>query len=436
MHKNKGRFRGSRQAEERFVFIEGEELTIRYDSITGEVAALPRGASGWEPPVDPSSPPVPMNTLPRLTLHLTNDCTLQCKYCYNPESDSISYMSPDTALRAVSGAVSAYGHIDYIVFFGGEPFLNVEAIERTCTFVRNNALGCGLIAISNMTANLDSMIRLVDEFGIRVTASVDIPQDVHDRQRPYANGTGSFDVVDSNLRRLRTATDQPSTVECTYTSLHEEAGLSRGMIVELVRQRYGQDLQVRVVRASYSPATGLSPSHARPFSNLIEFVRGKRPAEAYHDELELAEKLLWRQTPSLRFCDAGIASLTVSPEGSLYPCSMFLGEPDYCMGVADEGGFARVRETQMADVMMPQNLKRNVGQCRNCWVRSACTGCPGAAFRLCGTPAPATIQDCDRLRRLARQILHNIADMTPAEYEVLYGRYCNYSCPEYLYEPS
>ena len=67
-----------------------------------------------------------------LTLHLTADCNLRCRYCY--ETHCKNRMTWDTAKQAVD-LVFSYGHkTNGLSLFGGEPLLERALTEEICRY--------------------------------------------------------------------------------------------------------------------------------------------------------------------------------------------------------------------------------------------------------------------------------------------------------------
>ncbi|MBR0356080.1 MAG: radical SAM protein, partial [Clostridia bacterium] len=72
-----------------------------------------------------------------LTLHLTADCNLRCRYCY--ETHCKARMTWDTARQAVD-LVFSYGHeTNVFSLFGGEPLLERYLAERLCRYAKDEA---------------------------------------------------------------------------------------------------------------------------------------------------------------------------------------------------------------------------------------------------------------------------------------------------------
>ena len=69
-----------------------------------------------------------------MTLHLTNDCNLQCSYCYVCQKPE--YMNRSTAEHAVRLAAASGEPSCGIIFFGGEPLLCRDTIRDTVAYCR------------------------------------------------------------------------------------------------------------------------------------------------------------------------------------------------------------------------------------------------------------------------------------------------------------
>jgi len=146
----------------------------------------------------------------------TYDCNLRCGYCYqthlrtNPlYSHTLKTMSMTIVERLFRGIATIeknLGIIDSasqqrkIGFFGGEPLLasSRPVVER----IMNKALEIGptsFWAVSNAT-ELDAFTDLLSpELLSRIQVTIDGPPEVHDRRRIYADGSGSFDKIASNI---------------------------------------------------------------------------------------------------------------------------------------------------------------------------------------------------------------------------------------------
>ena len=75
-----------------------------------------------------------------ITFIVTKDCQLACKYCYLVGKNVKERMSWETAKQFVDYVL---GHEEYFPeesvvwdFIGGEPFLEIELIDRICDYLK------------------------------------------------------------------------------------------------------------------------------------------------------------------------------------------------------------------------------------------------------------------------------------------------------------
>lgn len=66
------------------------------------------------------------------TLYLTDDCNLQCSYCYEGNKKNKSYMTEATLEKTLDFIVSNNPANDYIdlLLLGGEPLLNKKSFLK------------------------------------------------------------------------------------------------------------------------------------------------------------------------------------------------------------------------------------------------------------------------------------------------------------------
>jgi uncharacterized protein len=142
-------------------------------------------------------------TLSEMWLIVTNSCNLRCSYCFSRSEymHAVSGMSRETAFSAVDYLFQHSGpHRDLtLVFFGGEPLLDMPLMRNTVAYAREAAARAGKRLRFTITTNgvcLTDSVRqfLIDErFGVMI--SMDGDKGMQDASRPFADGRGSFDVI-------------------------------------------------------------------------------------------------------------------------------------------------------------------------------------------------------------------------------------------------
>ncbi len=155
----------------------------------------------------------------QLILNMTEDCNLRCKYCYLSEvydytrNRTCSMMSFDVAKGAIDKFMAKIrktmtfnpGKKAAITFYGGEPLMNFSVIKKAVEYI--NTEYADVDVLYNITTNgtllTDEYTEFMTDNNFVISVSFDGSKENHDRNRVFANGKGSFDIVYENLKRFR-----------------------------------------------------------------------------------------------------------------------------------------------------------------------------------------------------------------------------------------
>jgi uncharacterized protein len=339
-----------------------------FDPVSLAFRPLDADGGASEPgPLPDALPPVPAEPaesawrrgrrLERLVVNVANYCNLDCVYCYAQGGD---YGGPHEQMSEAVGALAVqrffdlYDQVSMIQFFGGEPLLNLPAIEgicqRTAELCESRGLARpALTVITNGTVLNPRILEVVRRYDIKVTVSVDGPPAINDRLRlARAGASGSVSrLVEENVRRMQEETGQPIQAEGTYTRLHVQERCSVGDVLDYVHDQLGigqLNMPVNAIGTAerHDPlalgeeeADSVAASYAdavtRTVRSLVEEplerVRILRAA------LDIVEPLLDpRRAASPFICPAGNGTIAVDSNGDVYPCFMFYRQPGFRFG--------------------------------------------------------------------------------------------------------
>ena len=152
-----------------------------------------------------------IRSLPNLqvfTLGLTTKCNLRCTYCCysgnyrNTRSHgniSMKFKDVDKVLNFIN--INASQRPVIISFYGGESLLEIDILKE---FVRKAQLrweeDVKFEISTNGTLLTDENIEYFVNHGFSLFISLDGSASIHDRQRIYSNGKGSFEAIRMSLK--------------------------------------------------------------------------------------------------------------------------------------------------------------------------------------------------------------------------------------------
>lgn len=141
-----------------------------------------------------------------LTLIVTNDCNLRCKYCFALGGEKQDYMSTKTAIGIVNKVFHTTKRKNIkISFFGGEPSLNFEVIKNVVAYVKKLAPRLNKGYTFTITSNgfmPSKIINFLIENEFVFIISSDGVSSIQDKLRPTASGKGSSRYVENTINIL------------------------------------------------------------------------------------------------------------------------------------------------------------------------------------------------------------------------------------------
>jgi uncharacterized protein len=289
--------------------------------------------------------------LDRLVVNLSRDCNLRCRYCY---ADGGAYggtrelLSPERGREIAAHFLCAYPRVGSIQFFGGEPFLNLPALESVCAETRRLCEEAGtelprFSAVTNGTVWSEAVADAIRRWSIAVTVSLDGSRAVHDANRVTRTGEPTFDRVVETIRAMKDATGQPAQVEATYTRAHLDGGFSFREFMDFL----ARDLDVHLLHMPWilggpwdgagvpvERADALADAYEEAVVRSLESLRGPDLDGAIllaFVQRYLAASFVDRRGADL-VCGAGSGTLSVDVDGTIYPCFMFTGKAELSLG--------------------------------------------------------------------------------------------------------
>ncbi len=324
-----------------------------------------------------------------MCLHAAHDCNLRCRYCFASQGDyhdrDRSLMSAEVGKRALDWLVKKSGtrRALEVDFFGGEPLMNFAAVKEIVAYGRELEKQHNKLFKFTLTTNAlglsDEVIDFLNREMDNVVLSIDGRREVHDRMRPAPNGAGSYDLVLPKAKKLADARNQQRYyVRGTFT----RHNLDFDQDVLLLAEQGFEQISLEPVVADESCDWALReadlPVILEAYERLAEaYIRHRREGKwfnFFHFMVDLENGPCLRKR--ITGCGAGNEYMAVTPQGDLYPCHQFVGQPDFRMGSVLDSTFDSELQRRFA-----ANHVLTKDECSKCWARFYCSGgCAANAY--------------------------------------------------------
>lgn len=301
-----------------------------------------------------------MKNLNAMSVILTEACNLSCSYCYEKRK-SPETMSLDTAKAAVDfmAANSEVGAKNSIMWFGGEPLLNLDVLEQIVPYTANVLPKCDQLVITNGTLMSERILALfTNNPGLRLQLSWDGMPKYQDATR------GKSEDFEANITAW-------NSLRC-HIDVHVQIvpDMLPGLF-ENVMYIHGKIPRAHIVLRPIGEADGWTDEKVNQLY-----------AEAHSLYRELGEVIdkvanCESAISSEGTCGAGKTFAAVAPSGDLYACHRFYfgANREFKVGSLTEGFLSNSRTEILEDYS-----KRNIVGCEECMAYENCERCIAANY--------------------------------------------------------
>ena len=325
-----------------------------------------------------------------LCLHIAHDCNLRCRYCFASTGDFGSgrtLMPPETGKKAIDYLIKASGgrrnlEID---FFGGEPLMNFNTVKETVYYAEEKGRESGKNFRFTITTNAlllnEEHKAFINEHMGNVVLSIDGRQEVNDRMRFRADGTGTYSAILPKIKDIADSRNQDGYyVRGTFTRENLDFSEDVLHLADLGFKQISVEPVVAAVNSGFDLREEDLPALFGEYEKLAaEYVKRHREGNGFnffHFMLDLEQGPCVAKR--LKGCGSGHEYLAVTPEGDLFPCHQFVGMDGFKMGnVYNEGALnEEIRDRFKNSTIYTKE------DCRCCWARFYCSGgCAANAFQ-------------------------------------------------------
>ncbi|MEW5802738.1 MAG: SPASM domain-containing protein [bacterium] len=311
-----------------------------------------------------------------ITILPTLACNLKCTYCLQDGLQSDTFMSWETCSLVVAWIKKKMEDIRpatlSILYYGGEPLLNLPAITYLSQSLYEAARAHGIrLDIQIVTNGVLLKREVVDALlplglsGVKITLDGD--EDAHNLKRPFKDGQGSFQQIFQNLVQIY------GRVPVRLGGNFDEH--NKGSIPGLLDRLLGAGIRDKLEQVHFKPILTSPACQKKGGSCQVCTFSEANPGDILWLRREI-EKRGFKTNDGIHLGPCMVMrehSYTIDPVGKIYKCGGFVGMDDFSVGNLHHDTF-HYRLTEF----MTTDLWR---KCRGCPFIPLCAGgCRSSAF--------------------------------------------------------
>ena len=334
-----------------------------------------------------------------ITFIVTKDCQLACKYCYLVGKNSKERMSFETAKAAVDYILAdreQFGEQSVVFdFIGGEPFLEIELIDRICDYIKEqlfllNHPWFNSYRFSFSTNGINYHEPLVQKFieknatHVSIGITIDGTRAKHDMNRVWKNtGKGSYDDV---VRNIPLWLKQFPSMGTKVTVSSPDLPYIRESVLHLFSLGI-KDVNINCVFED----VWKEGDDAILEKELVALADDMIDGGLYRDHFcsfftQDIGRPMDPEKENQNWCGAGMM-LSVDAAGNFYPCTRFAA---FSLRSKEPIIIGNVRDGIDKDLLRPfltlDRLTQSPPECRECEVAAGCAWCQGENYDAAPVP--------------------------------------------------
>ena len=361
------------------------------------------------------------NYVRNITFCVTEECSMACLYCYE-HSKSPNRMSFETGKKFIDMILEpdekTDGYINslecpgcILEFIGGEPFLEVELIDKLTDYFIMKCLELDhpwatryrISITSNGLHYFEPAVQkyLDKNFGnVSLTITIDGNKELHDSCRIDKAGNPTYDraIAAADHWAKRTGNElRRSKVTLSPYNI-DMAGKA---LIDLAAHGY------KVIHCNCVYEKGWEISHAKTLYNEMKKVADYLLDNNLYDEVEISMLdqpigTNLRRNPK-SWCGGNGLMMCVAPDGNIYPCLRYAplsighDKKPLVIGNINDGFLKNPEEREIIKCMscVTRDSQCKGKLCENCPIQDGCGDCAAYSWEVTGKIGERTTFHCD-----------------------------------------
>lgn len=330
------------------------------------------------------------------SLHIfvvTTACNAGCIYCQanNGVTCPSLYMSKEIAEKAVDIALQSPAQYLNFEFQGGEPLLNYEIIKHIVAYAeeRKGAHEISYNVVTNLTLLTDEILDYFQEHNFGISTSIDGPEFVHNNNRPFKAGGGTFDKAVSSIKKIREKGIRVGAIQTTtrYSLQYPKE------IVQAYRDLGFDSIFIRPLtplgkatvgwnEIGYTPEE-FAEFYVQAMDELIQINKTERFLKEEHAAILLSRingdfvNYMELRSP----CGASIGQLAYYADGDIFTCDEGrmlheMGDHTFRLGNVFTSTYTDIINNGTCRTVCASSILETIPTCCDCVYQPYCGTCP------------------------------------------------------------
>ncbi|MBI3316469.1 MAG: radical SAM protein [Candidatus Omnitrophica bacterium] len=303
-------------------------------------------------------------------------CNFACPYCFEGKvKEQKRFMSQEKAQEIVlwlkNKAMEVNPEKIEIVFYGGEPLLNVPMLEYIARemheWTATTPWHFEFNIITNGSLVTEALVDRLNGWGLKsLRITLDGDKEQHDQYRPFISGKGSFDIL---IRNIKAVAHKTKVILASNFNTHSYESLYK-----LLDFFEAEGLKEKIAMIDFKPITERRDPMPHDSQAVATYA-----CDPGHGEkmIQIKKELMRRGFATSRSLDGGGVchfksgehQVIIDPDGVIFKCPAMVGHYDKsCGNVSDLKLNDRYKD------FMSFDLVEWKGKCQDCQYVPFCAG--------------------------------------------------------------
>jgi len=283
------------------------------------------------------------------TILTTYSCNFNCVYCFEGSVRDRVFMDKETSDLVIQWLIRHAQKRNlkkiYLVYYGGEPLLNIRPIYDISwhmqEWARKNRIDFAFGIITNGSLVYPELIEKFLTVGLdEVRISLDGDREAHNKNRPFSDGKPTFDLIIENIKGII------DKVKVAVAGNFDRNNFPH--IYPLFDYLEKEGLLRKLDYLIFAPIVPrLGPKESPSNVELSHCLSFLEKDGLFKEVVSIKRELLKR---GLKLRTSGLAinacpltmqdgGVTIDPKGLIYKCNSLLGYPEFSVGDVRNEGF-------------------------------------------------------------------------------------------------